>query len=195
MTAVYDPDEVRVLCRDLAEVTDARLPNSYKQAGDAFERNHLMLAGVVRAIMGDDAWWHSPYQALHDVIRDAIAELPETFGGDRASYKNSPERYIAEILFGFRNDEIPSRYIDGALAELSYSKDYLPYAVKASGVGLPLDTRRNMTNRVRRDLAHILLDMKREASKRSELASAAASCTKSSSQAVSTGHDGYVPRP
>ncbi|MFJ3896848.1 AAA family ATPase [Streptomyces sp. NPDC090083] len=132
------PAVVVKLQEELQKVADRLLRNAFKQAGDADEReNFPTLAHTARALVGEERWRRSPNQAVIDVVHLAIIKLPvnlsdrspeQTVGKNK--WQGKPERHVAEIVYGYRDDEVPTRFDDsGAELPRSYDNSYLPAAL------------------------------------------------------------------
>lgn len=157
------------------------LRHAYKQAGDKDERQHPALAGVVRGIVGEEQWRSRPNLSLVETVGAAINGLPETFTerppkgtGKKTQVPGdclgAPEREIAEVIFGFRDDELTARF--GRDRELfTYKYDYYPAAKERAGLDKPPPkTPQRMIKVIREDLADALLVLEHQAIRQRELA-------------------------
>jgi hypothetical protein len=177
-------DRVTLLLRTLVWVADRQPRACYQQAGDQYQRKHPVLAQIVKTIKGEDAWRDSPSVALIDVLRGAINELPEEMSGryprndfeakrePNPGWKGSPERRMAEIMYGFRDDEVSPRFrLDGSEAPKTYDGDYLLAALRlAHAEYWSARNKGRITRIIREDLADVLLAMEQAAIARAEQA-------------------------
>lgn len=156
--------------QDLAWAAARPLTKAYLQADGDDAANHPTLARVIRNIVGDERWQARPNLSLIDTLRDAIQQIPETMTGraqkkqfGKSWWKGSPERRMAEIMYGYRNSEVPARFLDGALAPKCYDKDFLPAALALTGQKPNKSGARSVTRVIREDIAVALLEMESEA--------------------------------
>lgn len=165
------PGTPEALEEDLRDVAKRRLSNCFLRADDADEREKFpTLASVVRGLVDQDAWRRSPRGAVGDVIRRALDVVPEFFTGrspeqdkGRNEWAGKPERHIAELLYGYRDSEIESRYTEsGSKAAITYDRDYYPVAVKLLGQHLAKKTIGRALKVVRQDIAQALLALRPE---------------------------------
>lgn len=178
-------DRWESLVGDLEWVVMHLLRHAYKQAGDKDEREHPALAGVVRGIVGEQQWRSRPNLSLVETVGAAINGLPKTFTerpqkgtGKKTQVPGdclgAPEREIAEVIFGFRDDELTARF--GRDRELfTYKYDYYPAAKERAGLDKPPPkTPQRMIRVIREDLADALLALEQKTIKQRELAIVAA---------------------
>lgn len=160
------------LAQDLRFAAERPLRDFYRQAGGNDERQHPTLARIVKTIVGEQRWRARPNLSLLEVVQDAIATLPEQVA-TRAGYKNDPpvptrgkpERDIAAILYGYKDNELASRYSeDGKEAtERTYKDDYLPAAIRLAGLTHAAErTQGRLTGFIREDLADALLKLEKQ---------------------------------
>lgn len=166
-------EEFDHLVEDLRQAAARPMSQLYKQPGDWDEQQqHPTLARVVRHIAGEPEWHRSPNQALILVMRKAISQLPEEMsgrpprgdkGGNRNFWRGAPEMHMAEVMYGYRDDELPARFNkDGDRAHPTYTKDRLPYAMTFAGNAKTKSMTR-ITRVICEDLADILFQREREA--------------------------------
>jgi hypothetical protein len=134
-----------------------------------------VLARVVKAIEGEEAWLRSPNQAFLRVLRQAIDQLPDPMTGRQprgekpytGPWQGAPARRIALILFGEgdADPEVKRRFDhEGRPRPLTYNTDYLPAARRLAKVDMVSDRERQRPFPViREDLVDILLKMEQEA--------------------------------
>jgi hypothetical protein len=174
LTAATDRDCLEEALRWAAQ---RQLKNFYRQAGDEDERRYPALARIVRTLVGDQAWHDSPTTALISAMRTAISHpgLPERMTGRRddepaervntaRAWHGAPERQMAAVLYGFRDDLVPLRNQQpGEHLRYTYD-DYLLAAFQADDLS-KLETRdkRRVTKVIRQDLAAVLLQMEQDA--------------------------------
>jgi hypothetical protein len=169
-TGGVSDDDRTSLIHNLDWVAKRLLRRAYKQAGDLDEREHPTLARVVKVIAGEQQWRDSPNQALINVMRGAIDRLGEQMVQRKPEDKgkktrvplaciDSPERHLAEILYGFKDDELTAR-LGMEREHFTYKYDYYPAAKELAGLEeYQKSTTKRMIGVIREDLADILLDM------------------------------------
>lgn len=171
-TRVKPPPGTRAGLRDeLASVAAKLLDNVFRQAGDDDERKYPTLARVVKAVVGEQQWRTRPNQSVIDVIADAIELIPQTFA-KRDGRKTQPpgvalgksdERHMAALLYGYRDSELPFRFVDGAEMPRTYDGDYRSAALRLINAEVSDRSERRVIEVIQEDLADILLQMEREA--------------------------------
>jgi hypothetical protein len=159
---------------DLRWAAQRQLGNFYRQACDADERKYPTLARIVREVVGEQAWYGYPTTSLIAVMRIAIARLPAELNGRRPEepshvtrprpWRGAPERQLAEILYGYRQDLVSERpHRENEYLPLTYD-DYLSAAFRlADLVKLDKRDRGRVTQVIRQDLTDELLALEREA--------------------------------
>ena len=173
-------DESASLAEELAAAASAMLRNLFKQAGSTGQQKYPTLARVVQRIVGEERWRNRPNLSLIDVMHDAIQELPrniEVRAGRRTFLpvpaRGAPEREMAEILYGYRDDTLPPRFHAGgdAVEQWTYDDDYLPAALRRAGLSdLNKKDQGRSIRIIREDLADVLLLMEQEALARQQQA-------------------------
>lgn len=176
-------DDHADLEKDLVAAAQAPARNFFKQPGDDDERNHPVLARVVKAVEGDRAWRRSPNQAFLRVLRQAIDALDGEMSGRpplselkakglskegpwhyTGKWKGCPAKRIALILYGELDGdpEIQPQldHHDGNRPSLTYNDDYVPAAHRLANVAdLKNRTKERPIKVIREDLTAILLNL------------------------------------
>jgi hypothetical protein len=160
------------LLGDLAWLATRLIDRAYVQSGDEDERTHLTLARIVMNIVGQERWRRSPGQAASSVIYAAIQRLPKEMSGrspksplgsiGNALWKGHPERTVAEIMYGYRDGDVPDRYSeDGSRVTIrTYDEDYLPTALAVAGASnAGKRSQGRITEVIREDLANALFQL------------------------------------
>ncbi|WP_433598736.1 hypothetical protein ACQPXH_23955 [Nocardia sp. CA-135953] len=143
------------------------------------------LMRVAKAVVGPERWHHEPTYQTRKVLRRAIRRLPTEMSGrhpgrpqstaDNNFWKGKKERRAAEMLYGYRQEEI--RAAHGYSPDdrdykprLTYTADYLPAALKILELDQETDeNRRKLPLRVLwQDLEKALLTLEKEAHRRRE---------------------------
>jgi hypothetical protein len=182
-------DDREALEDALVAAAQAPARNFFKQPGDQDERDHPVLARVVKAVEGETEWRRSPNQAFLRVLRQAIDALDEEMSGRptrgeltaearskegpwhyTGKWKGSPARRIALILYGELDDdpEIETRLDhEGRRLPFTYNDDYLPAAHRLANVaGRSIRVKQRPIKVIREDLGEALLVMEKAAIRR-----------------------------
>lgn len=172
-------EERKRLAHELVELAKQR-PSEFYRRGNGNDERYSVLTRIVKTIRGEQAWEDSPYLALDSVLSEAISRLPTSMSGRlpedlfkprppgrerRNSWECSPEREMAYILYGYREEAVPQKiHVDGSKSPKTYNDDYLPAALQlAHGEADGKETRKRTVEVIRQDLADILLEMERQA--------------------------------
>ncbi len=164
----------------MTTLADPYVQAAFRQPGDWDERGkYARLAEVVKNIVGENRWRRDPSTETIKVLRRAIAALPDKFSGrspDKSqltnadnAWKGLPEREFAELMYGFRDEEIlRSRNVSpgdlGYDTKLTYRADYRDEIIqRANQRGVNERSAKRTLTIIWQDLTQILLDMEAEA--------------------------------